>query len=111
MDKGQLLKYKKLGFSDAKIAELTGKKEAEIRKLRWDNNIHPVYKRIDSCAAEFAASTAYMYSCYEGDGYNEPECEAAPSDRKKVMILGGGPNRISARALSLIIPAFMHAML
>lgn len=94
MDREQLLKYKKLGFSDSKIAELSGKKEAEIRKLRWDNNIHPVYKRIDSCAAEFAASTAYMYSCYEGDGINEPECEADPSDKKKVMILGGGPNRI-----------------
>ena len=94
MDKNQLLHYKKLGFSDAKIAELTGKKEAEIRKIRWDLGIHPVYKRIDSCAAEFAASTAYMYSCYEGDGINKPECEANPSNKKKVMILGGGPNRI-----------------
>ncbi len=94
MDRAQLLKYKKLGFSDAKLAELTGKKESEIRKLRWDLGVHPVYKRIDSCAAEFEASTAYMYSCYEGNEFNEAECEAEPSDKKKVMILGGGPNRI-----------------
>lgn len=92
--KQSLLKYKKLGFSDSRIAELSGASEKEIRELRWELGVRPVYKRVDSCAAEFAASTAYMYSCYEGDGINEAECEAEVSDRKKVIILGGGPNRI-----------------
>ena len=92
--KQSLLKYKKLGFTDARIAELTGKTEKEIRELRHDLGVRPVYKRVDSCAAEFAASTAYMYSCYEGDGINQAECESEISDRKKVIILGGGPNRI-----------------
>lgn len=92
--KADLLKYKKLGFSDSRIAELIGSSEQEIRDLRWELGVRPVFKRVDSCAAEFAASTAYMYSCYEGDGINQPECEAEISDRKKVIILGGGPNRI-----------------
>lgn len=92
--KPELLKYKKLGFSDSRIAELIGSSEQEIRDLRHKLGVRPVFKRVDSCAAEFAASTAYMYSCYEGDGINEPECEAEISDRKKVIILGGGPNRI-----------------
>jgi len=92
--KSQLLKYKKLGFSDSRLAELSGKSEKEIRSLRWELGVRPVFKRVDSCAAEFAASTAYMYSCYEGDGVNEPECEAEVTERKKVIILGGGPNRI-----------------
>ncbi len=92
--KADLLKYKKLGFSDSRIAELTGSSEQEIRGQRHEHGIRPVYKRVDSCAAEFAASTAYMYSCYEGDGVNAPECEAEVSERKKVIILGGGPNRI-----------------
>lgn len=91
IDANTLLKYKKLGFSDARIKELNGNDAA---LLRAEYNIHPVYKRIDSCAAEFEASTAYMYSCYEGNEYNAPENEAAPSNRKKVIILGGGPNRI-----------------
>ncbi len=92
--KHKLLKYKKLGFSDKRIAELSGIPEQQIAEFREKNNILPVYKRIDSCAAEFEASTAYMYSCYEGDGVSEPEDESQVSDRKKVIILGGGPNRI-----------------
>ncbi|RTZ72491.1 MAG: carbamoyl phosphate synthase large subunit [Gammaproteobacteria bacterium] len=88
LDARRLRNLKRKGFSDRRIADLLGKKEKKIRKLRWAHKIHPVYKRVDSCAAEFAAATAYMYSTYE------EECEARPSDRKKVMILGGGPNRI-----------------
>ena len=88
LDARRLRNLKRKGFSDRRIAELVGKKEKKLRKLRWAHKIHPVYKRVDSCAAEFAAATAYMYSTYE------EECEARPSDRKKVMILGGGPNRI-----------------
>jgi carbamoyl-phosphate synthase large subunit len=89
-----LLRLKKLGFSDARLAELTGRDEADIAAARAQAGIHPVYKRIDTCAAEFASLTPYMYSCYEGDGLMPPECEADPSDRRKVIILGGGPNRI-----------------
>ncbi len=66
----------------------------EVRLLRWKLGVHPVFKRIDSCAAEFEAVTPYMYSTYEAPSFGAPECEAAPSDRKKVVILGGGPNRI-----------------
>jgi len=88
LDAGRLLQLKRKGFSDRRIAELTGAKEAEIRTLRWSHGVRPVYKRVDSCAAEFASTTAYLYSTYE------EECEAAPSDRRKIMILGGGPNRI-----------------
>lgn len=91
ISKVDLLGYKKLGFSDKRIQELSG---IDAAALRNKCNIHPVYKRVDSCAAEFEASTAYMYSAYEGDGVNEPECEAGISARKKVIILGGGPNRI-----------------
>ena len=88
LDASRLRALKRKGFSDKRIADLVGKKEKKIRKLRWSYEIHPVYKRVDSCAAEFAAATAYMYSTYE------EECESHPTDRKKVMILGGGPNRI-----------------
>jgi carbamoyl-phosphate synthase large subunit len=88
------LALKKLGFSDARLAELTGLTEEEVSRRRDGLGIHPVFKRIDTCAAEFASQTPYMYSCYEGDGATPPECEADPSDRRKVAILGGGPNRI-----------------
>ncbi len=88
LDARRLRQLKRKGFSDRRIADLVGKKEKKIRKLRWAHKIHPVYKRVDSCAAEFAAATAYMYSTYE------EECEADPDQRKKIMILGGGPNRI-----------------
>ncbi|MFI4988036.1 MAG: carbamoyl-phosphate synthase large subunit, partial [Alphaproteobacteria bacterium] len=89
-----LLRLKRLGFSDARLAELARVKEAEVAVLRRELDVHPVYKRIDTCAAEFASLTPYMYSTYEGDGISPAECEAAPSDARKVIILGGGPNRI-----------------
>ncbi|MEK9989741.1 MAG: carbamoyl-phosphate synthase large subunit [Halieaceae bacterium] len=79
---------KRRGFSDRRIADLLAANESAIRERRWSLGIRPVYKRVDTCAAEFASSTAYMYSTYE------EECEAAPSDRKKILVLGGGPNRI-----------------
>ncbi|RZJ42902.1 MAG: carbamoyl-phosphate synthase large subunit, partial [Brevundimonas sp.] len=91
----QLPKLKAMGFSDARLAELTGKKEQEIRSIRHKMGIRPVFKRIDTCAAEFASATAYMYSTYETGALGQvPQCEAEPSDRKKAIILGGGPNRI-----------------
>jgi carbamoyl-phosphate synthase large subunit len=83
-----LYQYKRKGFSDARLGDLIGVSEKEIRKLRHSLNVHPVYKRVDTCAAEFSTSTAYMYSTYE------EECESDPSDRDKIMVLGGGPNRI-----------------
>jgi carbamoyl-phosphate synthase large subunit len=79
---------------DALRAMAGATSEAEVRKLRHKLGVHPVFKRIDSCAAEFEAITPYMYSTYEAPSFGEPECEAAPSDRKKIVILGGGPNRI-----------------
>ncbi len=84
----RLNSLKRKGFADSRLAELVGVKEQDIRNLRLKLGIKPVYKRVDSCAAEFASATAYMYSTYE------QECEAQPSDRRKVMVLGGGPNRI-----------------
>ncbi|HWG81031.1 MAG TPA: carbamoyl-phosphate synthase large subunit, partial [Stellaceae bacterium] len=91
---GEMLRLKRLGFSDARLAELVGMEEAEITARRHALGIHPVYKRIDTCAAEFPSLTPYMYSTYEGDGVSAADCEADPSDRRKVVILGGGPNRI-----------------
>ncbi len=91
---GEMLRLKKLGFSDARLGELTGKKAIDVRTHRRALNVRPVYKRIDTCAAEFASPTPYMYSCYEGDGLNPAECESEPSAKTKVVILGGGPNRI-----------------
>ncbi len=89
-----LLGLKQMGFSDARLAVLTGKKEAEVRAARVKLGVHPVFKRIDTCAAEFAALTPYMYSTYETPFGGKSECEANPSDKKKIIILGGGPNRI-----------------
>ena len=89
-----MLELKKLGFSDARIAEITGRKKEEITATRDKLNVHPVYKRVDTCAAEFESGTPYMYSTYEGDGVHAPECESNPTERTKVIILGGGPNRI-----------------
>ncbi len=89
-----LLRLKQTGFSDARLAKLAGVDEAMVANRRRALDLHPVYKRIDTCAAEFASLTPYLYSCYEGDGLEPAECEAAPSGRKKVVILGGGPNRI-----------------
>ncbi|HHK73628.1 MAG TPA: carbamoyl-phosphate synthase large subunit, partial [Rhizobiales bacterium] len=86
-------RLKSAGFSDARLGELTGKPEKEVTALRRKAGITPVYKRIDTCAAEFAAPTAYMYSAYER-GNGASHCEARPSARQKIIILGGGPNRI-----------------
>ncbi len=93
-DAQNLWRLKRQGFSDARLGELAGTDEATVGKLRTSLNIHPVYKRIDTCAAEFASETPYLYSTFEGDGVLEPECEAEPTDKTKIMILGGGPNRI-----------------
>lgn len=88
-------KLKAKGFSDARLAALTGKTEGEVRAARRALKVRPTFKRIDTCAAEFASATAYMYSTYETGALGQiPECEAAPSDKKKAIILGGGPNRI-----------------
>ena len=84
----ELRALKRKGFSDRRIAHLTQCTETDVRAKRHTNNIRPVYKRVDTCAAEFATSTAYMYSTYD------EECEANPTDKKKIMVLGGGPNRI-----------------
>src|SRR5690606_21020192 len=119
-----LRQLKQMGFSDRRLAELNLKSanvagggvktrtrghglihdavkamigattEQEVRKLRHKLGVRPVFKRIDTCAAEFEAKTPYMYSTYESPTFGEPECEAQPSDRRKVVILGGGPNRI-----------------
>ncbi|MET0012918.1 MAG: carbamoyl-phosphate synthase large subunit [Sedimenticola sp.] len=88
LDADRLRYLKRKGFSDARLAALLGVKEADVRQRRWDAGVRPVYKRVDTCAAEFATNTAYMYSTYE------EECEAQPTDNKKIMVLGGGPNRI-----------------
>jgi carbamoyl-phosphate synthase large subunit len=86
---------KAMGFSDVRLAQLTGSKEKDVRAARRALGVRPVFKRIDTCAAEFASNTAYMYSTYESGALGQvPECEADPSDRKKAIILGGGPNRI-----------------
>ncbi len=91
-DRHGLIRLKEMGFSDARLADLAGLEEAEVTRLRARHEVYPVYKRIDTCAAEFEARTPYLYSCYESDA--APECEAEPSGRRKIIILGGGPNRI-----------------
>ena len=91
---GALRHLKAMGFSDARLGKLAGLAEAEVRTRRHALGVRPVYKRIDTCAAEFASPTAYMYSTYERGLAGEPVSEAAPTDRQKVVILGGGPNRI-----------------
>ncbi|MEL7448361.1 MAG: carbamoyl-phosphate synthase large subunit [Pseudomonadota bacterium] len=88
LDAATLRRYKRCGFADARLAALTGEPETAIRQLRHDHGVRPVYKHVDSCAAEFSTPTAYLYSSYDD------ECEATPTDRRKIMILGGGPNRI-----------------
>ncbi len=88
LNEGELYRLKRKGFSDERLAKLLDSKESDIRKARHKQNIRPVYKRIDSCAAEFSSETAYLYSTYE------EECEANVTDRDKIIILGGGPNRI-----------------
>ncbi len=88
LDKDQIFRLKRKGFSDARLAQLLGVSEKSFRKQRQSLGVRPVFKRVDTCAAEFATDTAYMYSTYE------EECEANPSDREKIMVIGGGPNRI-----------------
>ncbi|MEM6465644.1 MAG: carbamoyl-phosphate synthase large subunit, partial [Pseudomonadota bacterium] len=90
----ELRALKMMGFTDARLAHLAELPEGQVRKLRQDAGIVAAFKRIDTCAAEFEAQTPYMYSTYEADAMGEVECEARPSDAKKVVILGGGPNRI-----------------
>ncbi|MEM9715319.1 MAG: carbamoyl-phosphate synthase large subunit [Pseudomonadota bacterium] len=93
-DAAEIRKLKMLGFSDERLATLASQSERDIRIARTKAGVTAVFKRIDTCAAEFEAQTPYMYSTYEADAMGEVECEARPSDRKKVVILGGGPNRI-----------------
>lgn len=88
LDREHLRQLKRKGFADYRLATLLGTTEAAVRERRWAFNLKPAYKRIDTCAAEFPTETAYMYSTYED------VCEAAPSDRKKILVLGSGPNRI-----------------
>jgi len=92
-DAGRLRRLKALGFSDRRLAQLTRRTEPDIAAQRQKLGVYPVYRRIDTCAAEFASTTPYMYSTYEG-GFGTPICEADPTDRTKIVILGGGPNRI-----------------
>jgi carbamoyl-phosphate synthase large subunit len=89
-----LRKLKMMGFTDARLARLTGRDEAQIRRARRNLGVTAVFKRIDTCAAEFEAQTPYMYSTYEAPAMGDVECESRPSKAKKVVILGGGPNRI-----------------
>ncbi|HTQ33250.1 MAG TPA: carbamoyl-phosphate synthase large subunit, partial [Stellaceae bacterium] len=93
-DAKALLELKKKGFSDERLAELTNLSAGEVAKRRRALGVRPVFKRIDTCAAEFESRTPYLYSCYEGDGQRPAQCEAQPTDKRKVIILGGGPNRI-----------------
>ena len=88
LSREELLYLKQSGFSDRRLAKLTGSDQTAVRRRRHELKVRPVYKRVDTCAAEFATKTAYMYSTYE------EECEANPTDKKKIMVLGGGPNRI-----------------
>jgi carbamoyl-phosphate synthase large subunit len=93
-DRTELRRLKAMGFSDARLAQLTGSAEEDVRKERRAQGVRPVYKRIDTCAAEFASLTPYMYSTYETNFAGKADCESVPSNRKKAIILGGGPNRI-----------------
>ncbi len=99
-DPESLLYLKKHGFSDKRLAQLLGKREKEVREIRHKNNIRPVFKRVDTCAGEFESSTPYMYSTYRDASYKKDNvtkvtnCEGKPDDKKKVIILGSGPNRI-----------------
>jgi carbamoyl-phosphate synthase large subunit len=88
LDRDGMYRLKRKGFSDLRLAKVLGVKEQQVRELRHAMDIRPVYKRVDTCAAEFRSSTAYMYSCYD------EECEADVSSREKIIVLGGGPNRI-----------------
>jgi carbamoyl-phosphate synthase large subunit len=93
-DRRDLHSLKAMGFSDERLAELSGLPAADVTAKRVALDVRPVYKRIDTCAAEFASQTPYMYSTYENAGFGPAECESEPTGRRKAMILGGGPNRI-----------------
>ena len=93
-DAPTMARLKRMGFSDERIGEVLDLAADAVAEKRRELDVAPVYKRIDTCAAEFPAKTPYMYSCYEGDGYVAPHCESDPTDKTKVVILGGGPNRI-----------------
>ena len=93
-DAAGLRTLKMMGFSDARLGKLANMSEDAVRRIRHAMDVRPVFKRIDTCAAEFEAQTPYMYSTYEADAMGWVECESRPTDRKKVVILGGGPNRI-----------------
>ena len=93
-DADNLRMLKAMGFSDARLAKLAGTEEADVTALRTGLDVRPVFKRIDTCAAEFASPTPYMYSSYETPFAGQPRSEAEVSDKRKVVILGGGPNRI-----------------
>src|SRR5207244_2236524 len=88
IDAAHLRELKRKGFSDRRLAKLMKSTEQAVRERRHAMGVRPVYKRVDTCAAEFATTTAYLYSTYE------EECEAQPSSKRKIMVLGGGPNRI-----------------
>jgi carbamoyl-phosphate synthase large subunit len=88
IDAATMRRLKRIGLSDLRLSELLGISQKQLRTKRWDLGVHPVFKRVDTCAAEFETSTAYMYSSYD------EECESAPSNRDKIMVIGGGPNRI-----------------
>ncbi|MEW9897378.1 carbamoyl-phosphate synthase large subunit [Chitinivorax sp. PXF-14] len=88
VDRATMRRLKRKGFSDRRISTLLGEHQSNVRNKRWELGVRPVYKRVDTCAAEFSTNTAYMYSTYE------EECESQPTDRKKIIVLGGGPNRI-----------------
>jgi carbamoyl-phosphate synthase large subunit len=93
-DAASLRRLKAMGFSDKRLAKLTGQTEKQVRQMRRVLDVRPVFKRIDTCAAEFAALTPYMYSTYETPVGDKADCESRPTDAKKIIILGGGPNRI-----------------
>ena len=94
MSKELLLLAKQNGFTDKKISKIKKYAENSIRKFRYENNIRPIFRLVDTCAGEFSSKTPYLYSSYDWNFYNKPFCEAKPSSNKKIIILGGGPNRI-----------------
>ncbi|MDY7579587.1 carbamoyl-phosphate synthase large subunit [Herbaspirillum sp. RTI4] len=94
LDRATLFQLKQKGFADRRLAKLLHTTDTAVRQRRLALNVRPVYKRVDTCAGEFSTSTAYMYSTYEGNGDGDGECESHPTNNKKIMVLGGGPNRI-----------------